>query len=163
MPIASSSNGAHAKAAISALGKIGGPKAVGALETLEVGDSLAAGRWDALLAAAESLEDKNRASALCEAIYNESQSGPHRVAALRTILRVQPGDALPYLMTQIKVDSGAKDQLECRISLTKIQKIRQNSLITSSLCKRCTQNGTMFFWKTLTDHRNPTMSKQPST
>ncbi len=103
--LAKSSDPAVAKAAIEAIGKIGGKEAAGCLLSMEPAEDLVPTQMHAMIECARSLSGKDAAS-LCEKVLAGTYS-PCRIAALRELANVDASKASSLIAKAIK-DSDVK-------------------------------------------------------
>lgn len=98
--LANSSNPAVAKAAIQAIGKIGGKEAARCLSSMKPVDNLVPTQMHAMIECARSLSGKDAAS-LCEQVLAGTYS-PCRIAALRELANVDAAKASSLIAGAIK-------------------------------------------------------------
>jgi HEAT repeat protein len=96
---------ATARAALAALGRIGGSEASSALEKARVAPELEDARWDARLASAESLVqagNRKGAAAIFRAAYKQKEPAALMAAGLQGIVAVEGEKALPTLLQTLR-------------------------------------------------------------
>ncbi len=97
-----------ARAAITALGRIGGPRAAGVLADADVASSLHEHVLDARLQCADGFLDEGRelkALGIYRELTDDSHPAPCRVAAWRGVLRAEPDDAVETLVGLLDDDA----------------------------------------------------------
>jgi HEAT repeat protein len=105
--LVSDSEPATVRAALAALGRIGGAEASSLLEKARVAADLEQARWDARLAAAESLHqsgDRKGAAAVYRAAYEQKEPASLRAAGLQGLVTVEGDKALPVVIQALKQD-----------------------------------------------------------
>jgi len=103
--LASSKDGEVAKAAILALGKLGGKDAAGCLAGLSIPAEIKSVLAEALVVCAGSLSAAE-AAAVYASVYNSNHLETHRAAALGGLLRVDEQKAIPIIAGLIKGKAG---------------------------------------------------------
>lgn len=96
---------AIAKAAIQALGRIGGPEAVRVLTRMQVVDKLTEAKNDAILLCADAMlaEGQNaEAVAIYRRLSGPEQSTWIRIAAYRGLVRAEPREAVPHVLALLR-------------------------------------------------------------
>ena len=88
---------ATARAALNAIGKIGGAAAAGALDGAKVPDALKAVWGDAYLRCAGSVEPA-RAEKMCRALFEGDQALPVRAGAFGALVQMQKEQAVPLIL-----------------------------------------------------------------